>query len=87
MLFEWDDANVDHIARHRVRPEEVEEALTDPRRIGTPAYDADNERRLAILGATADGRVLFVVFTIRQGKVRAVAARDATSAQRRRYRM
>jgi uncharacterized DUF497 family protein len=84
-LFDWDDANIDHIARHHVRPEEAEEALTDQRRLGAPAYNVDDERRRAILGATADGRLLFVVFTIRRGLLRVVAARDATRAQRRRY--
>ena len=83
--FERDEANEGHIARHGITPEEAEEALEDPRRIGVPAYDADIERR-AILGATIDGRVLFVVFTIRRGRLRVVAARDATTTQRRRYR-
>ena len=54
-MFEWDDANVDHIARHDVRPEEAEDALTDPLRIGAPAYAAEGERRWAILGATIAG--------------------------------
>ena len=84
-MFDWDDSNIDHIARHNVRPEEVEEALADPRRIGTAAYDSVNERRWAVLGATDDRRVLFIVFTNRRGKLRVVAARDATLAQRRRY--
>jgi uncharacterized DUF497 family protein len=84
-VFDWDDSNVDHIARHQVQPEEAEEALTDPRRIGAPAYDVENEQRRAILGATVDGRILFVVYTIRHGKPRVVAARDATARQRRRY--
>jgi uncharacterized protein len=84
--FDWDEANEEHIARHDVTPEEAEEALTDPRRIGAPAYNVGTERRRAVLGATIDGRVLFVVFTIRRGKLRVVAARDATTTQRRRYR-
>lgn len=85
-MFEWDDANADHIARHAVTPEEAEEALLDPRRIGTPAYSVEGEARTAILGSTEDGRVLFVVFTRRHGLVRVVTARDAAPAERRRYR-
>ncbi len=84
--FDWDDANVDHIARHGVRPGEAEEALADPHRIGAPAYNADGEQRRAILGAAQNGRILFVVYTVRSARLRVVAARDATSAQRRRYR-
>src|SRR5256885_1737500 len=82
-LFDWDDANVDHIARHGIRLEEAEEALTDPRRIRAPAYDVDNEQRRAVVGATLDGRILFVVYTVRQGTLRVVAARDASARQRR----
>jgi hypothetical protein len=37
-VFDWDDANEEHLARHGVTPEEAEEALTDPRRIGKPAH-------------------------------------------------
>lgn len=33
MEFDWDEANVAHIARHGVRPWEAEEALTDPLRL------------------------------------------------------
>ena len=87
-MFDWDDANVDHIAQHQVRPEEAEEALSDPRRIGATAHH-DNDRvepRRAVLGATIDGRLLFVVYTIRLKKLRVVAARDATATERRRYR-
>jgi uncharacterized DUF497 family protein len=83
--FEWDEANEEHIERHGVTPEEAEEALTDPRRIGAPAYNTQREQRRAYLGTTIDGRLLFVVYTIRRGKLRVVAARDATAAQRRRF--
>ena len=42
--FEWDEANEEHIARHGVTPEEAEEALTDPRRIGAPAYNTESKQ-------------------------------------------
>jgi uncharacterized DUF497 family protein len=84
--LEWDAANEGHIARHGVTPEEVEEALTDPRRIGAPAYSTEGERRWALLGATGDRRVRYVVYTRRGDRLRVVTARDATALQRRRYR-
>ena len=43
------------------------------------------ERRRAIFGATETGRVLFVVFTYRQGKIRVVTARNAALAERQKY--
>ena len=85
-MFDWDRGNAGHIARHGVEPEEAEEALLDPRRIGLPAYSAPGERRFAALGATQTGRVLFVVFTRRGRTIRVISARDATPRERRRYR-
>ena len=54
--------------------------------IGTPAYDAAGEARRAVIGATDAGRILFVVFTRRRSTVRVITARDATPAEKRRYR-
>ena len=84
--FEWDEGNVDHLDRHGVNLPEAEEALSDPRRVGAGAYNMEAERRSAVIGATQDERILFVVYTWRQGKLRVVTARDADLAQRRRYR-
>ncbi len=86
MTFDWDEANLEHIARHGVSPLEVEEAVTDPRRLGVPAYNLRGEVRWAVLGATEAGRVLFVVLTRRHGRIRVVTARDATPREKRRYR-
>lgn len=85
LLFDWDD-NVDHIADHDLDPDEVEDALLDAGRIGVPTYSVGNERRWAALGATAAGRIVFVVFTRRHGLIRVVTARDATAREQRRYR-
>lgn len=85
MEFDWDENNIIHISRHNVIPEEVEEALLDPRRIGVQAQKA-TEPRWVVLGSTQAGRILFVVFTRRRGQVRAVTARDATDKEKRRYR-
>jgi len=52
--FDW-DSNREHVLDHRVEPDEVEEALVDPRRIGAPAYRVREEQRWAALGATEDG--------------------------------
>jgi uncharacterized DUF497 family protein len=31
-MFDWDDDNVEHVRRHGVEPEEVEEVLDSPAR-------------------------------------------------------
>lgn len=85
-LFDWDDANLEHIAEHDVEPEEAEEAVLDPKRVSRTAYAREGERRYAVLGVTEDGRRLFVVFTRRGLAIRVISARDATDAEKRIYR-
>ena len=84
--FDWDDNNIEHIARHGVEPWEVEEALLGPYVVGTDAYSVRGETRWGALGATDAGRILAVVFTRRHGKVRPITARDAEDKEKRRYR-
>jgi uncharacterized DUF497 family protein len=86
MRFDWDSHNEDHVLRHGIAPWEVEEALGDPRAIGDQARRVVGERRTGALGATDDGRILFVVFVWRQSRLRVVTAMDASDGQRRRYR-
>ena len=85
-MFDWDEHNIDHIARHGVERDEAEEALLDPRRVGFSAYHVAGERRRAAVGSTELGQVLFLVFTYRRGVIRVVTARDADPIERRRYR-
>ena len=85
--FDWDAANLSHIARHRVEPEEAEEAATDPAGIpsGNTHRGPQGQRRAGTIGATEDGRVLLVIFEFREHRVRVVTAYDASSEQRARY--
>jgi uncharacterized DUF497 family protein len=84
-IFEWDEHNIGHIARHGVEPYEAEEAVLDLQRLGRPAYKVHGERRWALLGATEAGRILFVVYTRRRERIRVLHARDATRREKRRY--
>lgn len=71
--FDWDDANVEHIARHGVSPEEAEEALRDERRQVTRARSGV-ERRWNVIGATSSGRLLSVIYAQRRSAIRVVTA-------------
>jgi uncharacterized DUF497 family protein len=89
--WDWDGGprgNVAHIARHGVLPGECEEAMRDPRRVRVPAVST-TEPRWGIVGATADGRVLRVIFTVRRvrGRLgyRVVTAHRARPGQRGGY--
>jgi uncharacterized DUF497 family protein len=72
-LFDWDDANLLHIADHNVMPEEAEEViLGEPMELGFEVVDGEN--RWPYIGETNQGRVLRVVITLRGGRVRVVTA-------------
>jgi uncharacterized DUF497 family protein len=79
LIFEWDAANLDHIARHGVTQEEAEQAISgDPLDIEMQIADGDdNEERLLQLGETANGRILQLLTTWRGGRVRVISAWDA----------
>jgi uncharacterized DUF497 family protein len=80
-VFEWDDANVDHIAEYGVEPEEAEEAVDDRFKAAVSAHSG----RDRIIGKTGDGRVLCVVLDRRATGWRVVTARDATDSEKRAY--
>ena len=84
--FDWDAANVSHVRRHGIEPFEAEQALLDPNRLGRPAYRVGAEQRRAYIGSTAAGRVLAVIVTRRQGRLRVISAFPARLAEQRRYR-
>jgi uncharacterized DUF497 family protein len=84
-VFEWDNGNLDHIANHGVSPEEAEEAMDDRYQITAPAYDFEGERRRGTIGMTRNGRILYVVYTVRAGLLRVVTVRPATRLERQRY--
>jgi uncharacterized protein len=71
--FDWDEANIGHLARHRVLPEEAEQViLGDPVDLGMEIVKG--EERYLNLGATERGRILLVMTTWREHRVRMVAA-------------
>ena len=82
--FDWDAANLRHIARHGVKAEEVEEALrNDPFDLN---YDViGGESRWTSLGHTDMLRILVVVWTMRGDAVRVVTAWPASSKAQHAY--
>jgi uncharacterized protein len=85
-MFDWDEANSQHLLRHGIEPGEAEEALLDPAGIGSSAHRLRGERRWAVLAATESVRVLVVIYTRRGEVIRVITAIDADPAERRRYR-
>jgi uncharacterized protein len=84
-VFDWDDHNINHVARHNLDPEDAEDAVLDPRRVRTDAYNVPFEKRQAIIGMTERGEIIKVVYTKRGDKFRVVTATPATASERKRY--
>ena len=57
-LFEWDDANVEHIDRHNIETWEAEEALCSPLRLPFGRRRVGSEARRSFIGPTDEGILL-----------------------------
>jgi hypothetical protein len=55
VVLSWDEWNLEHIGKHRVRVEEVEEAAK-----GHPVFVESYKDRLLMVGPSASGRMLTV---------------------------
>ena len=79
LIFDWDEANQRHLARHKVTPQEAEEVvLGDPLDIELQtAEGSGGEERILHVGETRKGRILELVSTWRGGKARILSAWDA----------
>jgi hypothetical protein len=84
IVFDWDEANLAHIAEHGVARGEAEEIVTgDPLDLG---YEMRNgELRLRQAGETSTGRILAVITTVRNGLTRVVTAYPASRSLRTTY--
>lgn len=83
-MFEWDDHNLMHVAKHGVEPEEAEQVLgNDPVDGGTQQHSTE-ERHINI-GVTDALRVLVVITTWRGELLRVVTAYPAPLAVREFY--
>ncbi len=86
--FEWDEQNKDkNWKKHKVKYTEIEDVFFN----NPVIIDIDkskifyNEERKIAYGLTNDNRLLFVVFTIRNNKIRIISARDMSKKDRRFY--
>ncbi len=77
MEFDWDEANIHKLtivnAKRGIDKGEVESVFTDPDHIERPNKHPGEERFEAI-GLSNRNRLVFVIFTKRNGKIRYVTA-------------
>ncbi len=85
--FQWDNGDADkNWELHRVSRGECEQVFFNQplQAMHDPAHSSDEERFLA-LGQTDQGRLLFVVFTIRDSLIRVISARDMSAKERKAF--
>ncbi len=82
--FEWDKHNSEKIkTKHGVTPVECEQVFFNlPVIAGDDEKHSETENRFFVLGQTDSGRLLFLVFTVRNNSKGSVSARDMNKKER-----
>ena len=85
--FEWDKHNSEKIkAKHGVTPVECEQVFFNiPVIAGDDEKHSKTKNRFYVLGQTDTGRILFMVFTVRNDRLRVISARDMNRKERKVY--
>ena len=87
MEYEWDPKKwLSNIEKHGIDFVDavlvLEDKLALTIEIDEPAH---GERRLVTVGSDPEGRILTVVYTYREKKIRMISARRASKSERRQY--
>ena len=72
-IFDWDKQNIEHLARHQILAVETEQVILN-RPVDLDSHLRNGEERTVQIGETDSGRILIVVSTMRDSKVRVVTA-------------
>jgi uncharacterized DUF497 family protein len=86
--FDWDEGNARKSEKHGVTRAEAEQVfLNEPLFITADEKHSESERRYRALGKTTRGRLLTIIFTLRQTEtlIRVISARDMNARERRLY--
>jgi uncharacterized DUF497 family protein len=88
-MFDWDKGNRAKCQKHGVSPEEIEFVLSHPVAIRPAKTVYVQEQRSYAMGRNAEGRYIFIVFTIRQiegeDRLRPISARYMHRKEIERY--
>ncbi len=82
--FQWDAGNSEkNWISHQVTKSECEQIFfNQPLILGSDDKHSEIEQQYFSLGQTDDGRLLFIVSTIRENLVRVISARDMSKKER-----
>lgn len=80
--LEWDDENIEHINRHHVHPEEVEDAC-----FGKHIAYPGEKNRYVLYGQTEEGRYLKVVLeSVFRKRYRPITAFNMSDSEKHNFR-
>ena len=85
--FDWNAGNKEkNSEKHQVDYRECEEVFFNkPLLISEDAKHSLQEQRYYVLGRSDADRALFLVFTVRNNRIRVISARDQSKKERRIY--
>ena len=83
-MFDWDENNLRKIRAHRIKRSDVEFALSNGP-ILIYEQNVGEELRFVYYGETEMGRLLAVVLTERDGRIRVVTAYKLDAGQKKDY--
>ena len=77
--FEWDENNIEHIGRHGITPEEVEEAC-----FNAPLILKGRSGAYIVHSQSDSGRFILIIGIYRgRGIIRVITARDMTESEKK----
>ena len=87
MFAEWDEEKAQsNLMKHGISFEEAATVFEDPVAVTFEDHEhSTNEERLVTIGYSAQLRVLLVVNTDREDRIRIISARKATAVERKLY--
>lgn len=85
--FEWDDnKEKSNVLKHGISFNESESVFYDPYSLTIPDPDhSDEERRFIDIGISNKNRLLVVIYTEREDRIRIISVRKANNAERKKY--
>ncbi|MBU0978344.1 MAG: BrnT family toxin [Patescibacteria group bacterium] len=85
--FDWDEGNIEKsFSKHKITAQESEEVfVNEPLIINFDLKHSSKEERYQVLGQTNGQKKLFMVFTIRNKKIRIISTRNQNKRERKRY--
>lgn len=85
--FEWDKGNINkNFTKHRINNEEAEQVFLDEKSVfSEDSKHSKTENRYQIIGKSENNKLLNVIFTIRNKKIRIISVRSANKKEKRLY--